>query len=217
MTEMEPVTQAGYSSLEDVRHFIGVPLSRVSDSDILAAVQMGDSQINLLTGRTWNQTIINEQLHNTTGYDTLRIHGYPVISISKLEVWREGQWTELTAWDPNTRAGVYRMKKARSGILEFITSAPSRMRDGARVSYTHGYVTVPGYIRDLSIRMASIIALQIDAGQVNPSGFQSVSEGGLSISWGSGAHDGRIKLLIQETEKMLSKIGGKLEYAWINP
>jgi len=215
MTELIPVGPGGYCNIQDVRAFSGIPLSRVSDGQLLSAIQMGDSQISLLTGRVWSPVNIGEQLHDTTGYNTLRLIHYPVISVSKLEVWNGTEWISRLEWDPNTRTGSWRIKQSGAGILEWISNPPGRMRDAVRVSYKYGYESIPGYIKDLSIRMASIFALQMDAGQSNPSGFQSITEGALSISWGSGAHDGRIKLLIQETEKMLTNIGGKLDYAFI--
>jgi hypothetical protein len=203
-----------YSSIAEVRSFSGVPESRVPDADITRAISIADAQINLLTGKVWDDQTITDEYQDASGYSSLRLDHYPLISITKLEVYQAGAWVEKDEWDPDTREGTWRVKKASAGILEWVTGTPGKANDSIRVTYHAGYTETPTYIKDLSIRVASIVALQQDAGQINPSGFQSIAEGALNVSWGAGAHDGRIRLLIQEVEKMLDQIGRKMEYAW---
>lgn len=214
MTEMDPVTPGGYVTTQAVRAFTGLPLDRVSDADLERAIQLGDSQINLLTGRVWTEVFYSDELLDGTGYPNFKLNHYPVIEVTKLEVYVNDAWTELDEWDPVLRTGNWRIKKARSAILEWVDYSVARGRDKIRVTYTAGYEEVPGYIMDLSTKMAAIFAYQQDAGQVNPSGFQSITEGALNVSYGSGAHDGMIKTLMQEVDTLLKWIGGKLDYAW---
>jgi len=211
--EYTPV-DAGYSSVRDVISFMGLDPSLVDGEAIAEFIRMGDSQINLVTDRVWGPLSWDGELYDATGYPSLRLRNYPIIEVAEVELWTTSGWKILDRWNPDQRTGFWRIQNHGSGILEWVSRIPAKMLDSIRVSYISGYRETPEYIRSLSVRMASIMALQRESGQSNPSGFQSISEGALSLSWGSGAFDGRIKILIQEVEKMLEQIGGRTKYAW---
>ena len=214
MTVLDPIPSGGYCNIEEVRNFVGVPLDRVSDGQLEEIILNQDSWIDEITGRRWLEHIVDTEYHDGDAYKRFMTDHYPIISITTLEVYENDAWVEKTEWNPTTRTGDFRIAKPESGIIEWLNTPPSSGEDKIRISYKAGEETVPRKIKDLSIRLASITALQEDAGQMNPSGYKSISEGSLSISWGNGAHDGRIQTLIQQAQEKLKQLGGKLNYAW---
>lgn len=214
MTVLDPIPSGGYCNIEQVRNFVGVPLDRVSDGQLEEIILDQDSWLDDITGRRWMEHIVNDEYHDGDAYKRFVTSHYPIISVTTLEVYENDAWVAKTEWDPVARTGDFRVVKPESGIIEWINTPPSSGKDKIRLTYKAGEETVPRKIQDLSIRLASIAALQVDAGQMNPSGYKSISEGSLSISWGNGAHDGRIQTLAQQVDIKLKQLGGKLKYAW---
>lgn len=214
MTILDDIPGGGYSTTQQVRTFANVVLANVSDDQLEEFIAAADNWTDDYTGKTWRKTIVNGELIDADAYTFFKTTHYPILEITKLEVYENDQWTEKTEWDPVTRTGDYRIYKAASGIIEWVNTTPASGRDKIRIGYKAGYETVPDKIRDLSMRLATITALQADSGHQNPNGYKSISEGDLTISWGNGAHDTRIQDLVRETKEKMSQLGGKLNYAF---
>lgn len=182
--------------------------SDVSEITIGEAVLFGENEAEGLTGLVFTDS--NSKIDYFDG-DSLRktyqLRKYPVQSITAVEIREPGK----TSWETQTLAdgdGIdddyWKYITDGDSYLEFVV-APYIGNQNVKISYTHGYSTVPKEAEELSASLASIyIHTLVDAGW-SISSYRLVEQ---EVSFGEGTpHGTAIKLLIERIDRCLSYFG----------
>ena len=197
-----------YGTIAGVRQFArGILEDKVDDTTIQAFLDATSGILEQYAQRTWTKTVGEIEYHDGDTFDTLRLENYPVVAVTSIEKRESTGWTLLDVWDDATGEGDYVLNKAAAGILEW--TSEKHPSDGTRIvraTYDHGFDSVPVYVTAIVEMMAAIMALSNAAGVTSADGLVSISEGSLSLSWGSGPYMDTIGLLERQVNALLLKV-----------
>ncbi len=175
-----------YGSVSNVKTKSGIDaasdIGLSSDSDLTTFIEtlltQASKYIERYTGRSFETHSDVTEKHDGTGYETLRLQNYPVISVSSItvngnELSSDDYRIEKNTSDPNRNAGVLRR-------LDGYVFPKGNMN--IEVTYSWGFSSVP---EDISAIAESIAVDQLKNVQNNfkTGGLSSMSVGEYSMSF----------------------------------
>ena len=201
-----------YSVAADVRIFArGIDSAMVDDTTIGAFIAAADAIIDDYFKHDWQQHADEVEYYDGNGLDKLILRNYPLISVSEIATRGASGFGALTVYNPATNEGTWEILKLASSIIRWHgTGKPSMDESNIKVTYTYGYASTPQKIKDLSAMIAASFTLMRAAGEVAPEGLVSISEGKLSLGWGSGPYQETIGNLQAQINATLANIGRRL-------
>ncbi len=129
------------------------------DSIVQNIISSSENELEKVTGRKFvNTTGEIEYLNVEDGQDVFFLRYYPAITLSSVSTNTSGTITDTPSWKSMTE-GLGSDYLANSGDrdigrIRFIDNKPLEGLDRLKVTYDHGYTTVPSLIKEFTILLA---------------------------------------------------------------
>lgn len=129
------------------------------DSIIQDIINSSENELDSLTGRKFVQTTGEiEYLNVDDSQDIFFLRYYPIITMSSVSTNTSSAITDTPSWNSVTEGigndYIVNAGDREIGRIRFIDNKPLEGLDRLKVTYNHGYATVPDLIQELTILLA---------------------------------------------------------------
>lgn len=169
---------------------------------------MADALIDAAVGHDYLLHSAETEYHDGDSFQKLVLRNYPVVGITSISKRVEAAWQLLATFNETSGEGDYYLDKAIAGIVIWTNAEhPGSGTRAVKVVYNWGYSSTPALISKLSAMLAAIQTYLKASGVVSSDGLVSISEGDLSLSWGSsGPYSGQIATLQSQASVILKEV-----------
>jgi hypothetical protein len=210
-----------YSTSTHVAAILQTEISGSTDpstDEVTDFISRADALINRKTGRIWS-TATTSEYHDIRGVDVeysrplrrrspspvIHLRNYPVVSMTFLRENTAGLGSGAS-WASRTEGvgGDY-LVDLPTGRIRWHLNIPLTGRHNIFVGYTYGVSSTPAEIQDLSATLAALDVWRASRATANSQGYDSVTIGNVSYSFGDAAKT--IETLQKKSEDIFKAIG----------